>query len=61
MLVRNTLAMLTRLDLGKKSNLLINILMLINTRRTPCFSNFREKKYGGNFRVRKTSNEKVIH
>ena len=27
----------------------------------PCFSSFREKKYRGNFRDRKTSSEKVTH
>ena len=34
--------------------------MFINTRRALCFSIFPEKKYRGNFRVRKTSNEKVF-
>ena len=44
----------------KKSNLLINTLMFIKARRAPCFLSFPKKKYRGNFRVRKTSSEKVF-
>ena len=45
----------------KKSNLLVNISMFIKACRAACFSSFPKNKYGGNFRVRKLSSEKVFH